>query len=1016
MTYRAYFKYYFGTGTTGYDSTKVYYWEDQPFTGAHDPADTSFKPKDSLSAWTDNEKYFIRTLIFNKDGTKYKDMTYSPITGITVTTKDTLYDKDYNPGLVIGSNNDSTKYYYSHYHNPGDTTTRYWPSPTKIKYPNGDSVLTYFSAKGDSNYRLPDSTIDEAGKRTCHYYDASNNYVDTATVYKNRVLADGEGSSHDVSQRYHYNSKGNLTETLDLLGHKTIMHYTDSDTGQYLIEQRIDMGTAGEGNEDIVTQYGYNLTQGTMDTMTFYRDYPNDPSRTFYTYDVNKRLVKTVYPDTSVDSMTYDLRGNLLEKITQKSYTLLYKAIYEYDPHDHLTKLKEYKDPQNSPNDYDSTVYTYNLHDRLISQTNALGQTTYYNYCMDRLVKTTYPDDTYDSLGYWAGGDLKFKLDRKGQVTYYQYDGYNGGCGCMSSSRSRLAKKYYYDSLDQYQNGFAYPSDSVIYDYDQVGNRTKMVDKNGTTMYSYDDMNRLWSDSCGYLNTKNRYQYDMAGNRTKLNVYQGNDTTVCYLDQNYDNYDAANRVGLTIASGDTFDLSYWDTGTPKEVQYPNGAKEVYGLNVRGQLDSIATTLGDTLTWFKHSYGYNGLGDREWQYIYQTRPEVSTLSDTFKYGYDGLRRLTTAIYPPSTNSGDTVTYVYDAVGNRLEKQSMVNGTTTYTIDNLTNRMAQANNIYFTYDSSGNWTRKAHDTDEGLVTDIIFTYDHENRLVDARGPGYNPYYMTTYYNGDGVRLAKSTNADAEKRYAYDGMNTVVEQDASGYLRYKYVYVNGMLLSRIDGSDNKYYYHRDGLGSIIGVSNSTPEITTAQLFDEFGNWLYFDSDWDYYGYTGQEYDWTLMDAVNLRAREYYPEYGRFMQEDPIGDQGGLNWYGYTGNNPVNYIDPKGLEGSYGGWMLIWPPTLRYGIGGGIMYYYYQQMIKMNWKGADAYFHCLGSCEAAKWAGPYTSLYWGVFRELTDEIRGKGWSGEDIKSNIQGINCPLSQTCKEKCKPLVPKGMPLD
>ncbi|MDO8971863.1 MAG: hypothetical protein Q7U74_14310, partial [Saprospiraceae bacterium] len=115
------------------------------------------------------------------------------------------------------------------------------------------------------------------------------------------------------------------------------------------------------------------------------------------------------------------------------------------------------------------------------------------------------------------------------------------------------------------------------------------------------------------------------------------------------------------------------------------------------------------------------------------------------------------------------------------------------------------------------------------------------------------MTTYYNGEGVRLAKSTNPALEKRYAYHGMKTVVELDASGYLMYKYVYVKGMLLSRIDGSDYKYYVHRDGLGSIIGVSNSTPEITTAQLFDEFGNWLYFDSDWDYYGYTGQEYDWT-------------------------------------------------------------------------------------------------------------------------------------------------------------------
>ncbi len=43
-------------------------------------------------------------------------------------------------------------------------------------------------------------------------------------------------------------------------------------------------------------------------------------------------------------------------------------------------------------------------------------------------------------------------------------------------------------------------------------------------------------------------------------------------------------------------------------------------------------------------------------------------------------------------------------------------------------------------------------------------------------------------------------------------------------------------------------------------------------------------------------------LGARFYWPELGRFIQQDPIGD--GINWYAYAGNNPVVWIDPTGLR----------------------------------------------------------------------------------------------------------------
>lgn len=45
-------------------------------------------------------------------------------------------------------------------------------------------------------------------------------------------------------------------------------------------------------------------------------------------------------------------------------------------------------------------------------------------------------------------------------------------------------------------------------------------------------------------------------------------------------------------------------------------------------------------------------------------------------------------------------------------------------------------------------------------------------------------------------------------------------------------------------------------------------------------------------------------FRARYYHPGLQRFLAEDPIEFKGGINLYGYVGNNPINFIDPMGLS----------------------------------------------------------------------------------------------------------------
>ena len=272
-----------------------------------------------------------------------------------------------------------------------------------------------------------------------------------------------------------------------------------------------------------------------------------------------------------------------------------------------------------------------------------------------------------------------------------------------------------------------------------------------------------------------------------------------------------------------------------------------------------------------------------------------------YNYDEANQLLSIVYKKSDGTQiDNVSYTYDENSNRITRNRQGAGSVTETPFTATydasNRMLTYNGYPLTYDDNGNLTQRQ--TPVGTVT---YNWDSKNQLISINGPNGTASFK---YDAQGRRIEKTINGQTTS-FLYDGPQAIAELQGSAIGA---TYHTGLqideVLARYTNTGNRTLL-TDALGSVIALADDSGDAKTLYSYSPFGEVATTGEASDNsLQYTGRENDNTGLNYY--RARYYDPQLKRFISEDPIGLDGGINVYAYVGNRPVNLKDPFGLYGT--------------------------------------------------------------------------------------------------------------
>jgi RHS repeat-associated protein len=269
--------------------------------------------------------------------------------------------------------------------------------------------------------------------------------------------------------------------------------------------------------------------------------------------------------------------------------------------------------------------------------------------------------------------------------------------------------------------------------------------------------------------------------------------------------------------------------------------------------------------------------------------------THSYIYDHLYRLTQATHPQPANPLEN--FDYDQVGNRYPNSNVYSAA---------NQLLEDDTYIYSYDKNGNTISKTNKT-TNVYTKYYWNAENQMTRLEkyTSTPDPLPYSTAGYtYDGLGRRVAKNVDNTVTK-YLYDMEDILLELDATDNITARYTHGPGIDEPiSLDKDAQSYYYIADGLGSIVKLVDTTGNVVNNYIYDSFGNIMEkTEGVANPYTYTAREYD-TESGLYYYRFRYYDARVGRFLSEDPIGFWGGINFYAYLNNNPINSNDPYGLS----------------------------------------------------------------------------------------------------------------